>query len=549
MRRWIGAAITLAVLGAAWWWLWPTELGGRTAYAVTHGVSMLPRFHTGDLAVIRPADEYEIGDVVAYHSPTINSVVLHRIVERDGNGFITKGDHNTWLDPDRPTADDMLGTLSVRVPRGGKVLESVTEPMSLAAIAAVILLLTGRQVSRHARRRTGTRRRPSSGLERLRLPASGIPTPALAAGAALGTAMLGLGGASVFQPSTVPVTRSAPVDQTATITYGGKVARGPVYPSGRLSTGDPIFLRLVDAIDIHVAVSTAAPAISDLSSKRTVVAVLAANTGWKHEETLVATAANRDGSFDVTARLDLKGYARLINTIDSSTGVGSTYTLTVRTEVQTGGVVQGKPVTSRFAPSIAFDMGRDQLKPTTPGADGSGNAAAPAASGATGVVVREAGRVNWSATQPGTMSIFGRAVPVSLARQLGAVGTVLALGCVAMWLAGRRRRPAQTEAATILRRYGERIIPVTGVAAPEGRTVVEVPSMDSLAKIAEKYERFILHTSDESGDHFSVDDDTTLYRYRPAANLGGSLPLETELPLQTEQPPDGQRSTKVPSAS
>jgi hypothetical protein len=187
-------------------------------------------------------------------------------------------------------------------------------------------------------------------------------------------------------------------------------------------------------------------------------------------------------------------------------------------------------------------MGRDQLKPTTPGANGGGNAAAPAAAGATGVVVREADRVSWQATEPGTMSIFGQTLSVSLARQVGAIGAVLLIGCAAMWLIARRRRPERTEAAVIMRRFGDRIIPVTGVASPDGRTVVDVPSMESLAKVAEKYERFILHIRDESGDGFCVEDDATLYRYRPGSgtDLGGSLP--------PERLPERQRSTKSPSA-
>ena len=41
---------------------------------------------TGDLAVLRPADDYEVGDVVAYRSDGLDTTVMHRIVERDGTG-------------------------------------------------------------------------------------------------------------------------------------------------------------------------------------------------------------------------------------------------------------------------------------------------------------------------------------------------------------------------------------------------------------------------------------------------------------------------------
>src|SRR4051794_12867730 len=95
------AALVLATV----WLFWPSTLGGATTYLTTHGISMEPRFHTGDLAVLGAADGYSVGDVVAYHSDSLNTVVMHRVVSGDAAGFTTKGDNNGWLDPDHPTED------------------------------------------------------------------------------------------------------------------------------------------------------------------------------------------------------------------------------------------------------------------------------------------------------------------------------------------------------------------------------------------------------------------------------------------------------------
>src|SRR5438067_683220 len=88
----------VALVLATVWLFWPSGLGGGTTYVATHGISMEPRFHTGDLAVLSPADGYSVGDVVAYHSDSLHTIVMHRIVSGDGNGFTTKGDNNSWLD-------------------------------------------------------------------------------------------------------------------------------------------------------------------------------------------------------------------------------------------------------------------------------------------------------------------------------------------------------------------------------------------------------------------------------------------------------------------
>ena len=61
------SALVALLLAAAWLFL-PSALGGGTTYVSTHGISMQPRFSTGDLAVLRPADSYDVGDVIAYLS-------------------------------------------------------------------------------------------------------------------------------------------------------------------------------------------------------------------------------------------------------------------------------------------------------------------------------------------------------------------------------------------------------------------------------------------------------------------------------------------------
>ena len=47
---------------------------------------MEPGFHAGDLAILRTADRYAVGDVVAYRSPILNTVVMHRSCPRTSPG-------------------------------------------------------------------------------------------------------------------------------------------------------------------------------------------------------------------------------------------------------------------------------------------------------------------------------------------------------------------------------------------------------------------------------------------------------------------------------
>ncbi|MGZ4330749.1 MAG: signal peptidase I, partial [Solirubrobacteraceae bacterium] len=90
------AFVSLAMV--AWLYLAPTQIGGTTSYVVTSGISMEPSFRTGDLALVRPADQYRVGQVVAYHSTLLHVTVLHRIVAHRGGRYFFKGDNNNFID-------------------------------------------------------------------------------------------------------------------------------------------------------------------------------------------------------------------------------------------------------------------------------------------------------------------------------------------------------------------------------------------------------------------------------------------------------------------
>lgn len=60
------------------------------------GNSMEPTFFEGDNAVVVPAEEIYLGDIILFE---INgTIVFHRIVEMFGDWIVTKGDNHTYCD-------------------------------------------------------------------------------------------------------------------------------------------------------------------------------------------------------------------------------------------------------------------------------------------------------------------------------------------------------------------------------------------------------------------------------------------------------------------
>src|SRR5205814_1325030 len=111
-----------------------------------------PRFHTGDLAIVHPSPTYRVGDIAAYHNRMLHTVVLHRIVAIDGDRYTFKGDNNSWLDQERPSRNQLIGTLVLRVPDGGIWLHRLTSPPALG-LAAFALLATRAAASTRRRKR------------------------------------------------------------------------------------------------------------------------------------------------------------------------------------------------------------------------------------------------------------------------------------------------------------------------------------------------------------------------------------------------------------
>lgn len=134
----------VALVGFAVGWLVllrPMSLGGPASYLVVAGVSMEPHLHTGDFVIVHHADNYVVGDVVAYPvpdgQPGAGSVVIHRIIDRSGERFIIQGDNKDRPDPWRPTAREIIGKSWLEFPGSGRYLLALRSPVVLGLLVGI----------------------------------------------------------------------------------------------------------------------------------------------------------------------------------------------------------------------------------------------------------------------------------------------------------------------------------------------------------------------------------------------------------------------------
>ena len=158
LRSWLLSATLVVLAVAAWLVLAPTQIGGETSYVTTSGISMAPRFHTGDLAVVRPADALQgrRHRRLPQHDAAHGRPAPHH--RRQGRSLRLQGRQQRLRRSRRgPPAPTLVGRLSLRVAHGGRVLAWLHTPfmaaLLLGGLAALLLLGATQQRRRRDRRR------------------------------------------------------------------------------------------------------------------------------------------------------------------------------------------------------------------------------------------------------------------------------------------------------------------------------------------------------------------------------------------------------------
>ncbi len=138
-------------------------LTGRSTLVVA-GASMVPALDIGTAVVVEPVEpgSLRVGDIVSLRSGPQQAIFTHRItrlVERDGAVWIeTKGDANAQIDPSITPASDVVGRVTIAVPKLGYLIALLSAPVGILFVISLgsLLLFAGwiLEAPGAARRRT-----------------------------------------------------------------------------------------------------------------------------------------------------------------------------------------------------------------------------------------------------------------------------------------------------------------------------------------------------------------------------------------------------------
>ncbi len=548
IRKILSSALGLIILGTMWFYLAPTQLGGSATYVSTHGISMEPRFHTGDLAIVRSQSSYRVGEIVAYHNHQLHTIVLHRIIGREGDRYIFKGDNNNFVDPEHPLANQLIGALWLHIAGAGARLQSIRSPALMGGLLFIgMLLLTGGAFARRRGRRRrdrrageGTAHTPTQFPQHPANPVVGV----LAVGLVALLPFVALALLAFTRPPSERRPYKIPYKQSGVLSYSADAPPGPVYADDRAVTGDPLFTHVLRAVDMRFAYTFHTAAAHSLAGKASLSATIASTSGWQHTFTLGAPTHFRGDHAVATGTLDLTSLMALLQSVENTTKARGTYTLAITPQVRANGVSDLVPVHAAFSPEVKFALEETELQPVA----SASSTSAAASSSAPQFASSSSGSVTGTRNEPLFLSLgFARpsvATARTIALSANAILTCALLAILALLrpiLALVRPRD-RDEVACIRSRYGHLIIPVAHVSQLPGVAVIDVADMDALARIAEHYDRSILYEVTEEGHAFWVADESGQFRFvldaptpapAPAPELELDAPepaLEPELP-------------------
>lgn len=104
--------------------------------------SMEPAIHTGSVVIVKPENDYKIGDVITFGEISKTKIpTTHRIkdikVSEGRNVYITKGDANNAEDNGEVLQEDVKGKVLFSIPWVGYVLNFVKQPVGFAVVIII----------------------------------------------------------------------------------------------------------------------------------------------------------------------------------------------------------------------------------------------------------------------------------------------------------------------------------------------------------------------------------------------------------------------------
>lgn len=505
-RRWwrpVISAAALVLAGTAWLLLAPQQFGGTAGYVIITGNSMEPGYHNRDLVIVRSDPPYNVGDVVAFHDADLGRPVFHRILAREGSRFIMKGDNNGWTDSYSPRESEIIGRSWLQLAGVGDKILWLRLPLNMALAASLVgvgLALVLRYRPRPTWR-GGRRPRPAQTASPEMRSLTENKEVVLFVAAAIGLTALLLGVASLLRPLTHEVADDLGYSHQGAFRYTAAAPPG-LYDQPEVQSGEPFFTPLTCLIRVDFDYQLVSDFPAQVGGHYSVVAEVSDTSGWKRTLALHPRTPFSGTHLSTQSTLNLCYMQGFIKTMEEQTGIRrSVYALAIIPRVEAQGTLGGRLFDDSFTPRLTFqfDPAQAQLVRSDPEVDP--------------LQPVEEGVLEGTRVEASTLSILGLKIDVARARWISLAGLLLAACGLAAFAAVVIRASRVDRTSLVTLKYGPLLVGVGRGADPSGGRLVDVRSIDDLARLAQHHGLMILHRAGPEGHWYFVQDGQTVYRY------------------------------------
>ncbi|MEP7134240.1 MAG: signal peptidase I [Chloroflexota bacterium] len=532
------SALLLVSMLVIWLIFAPLQAGGQAAYIVVIGKSMEPKFHRGDLVIVQRATNYIVGDIVAYKNAQLNSNVIHRIIDMQINRFVLKGDNNSWVDTYQPSKAEVIGKLWIHIPGGGLVLQRIRTPLNMALIAGALAgflmvsmfnektkgnkrmnnqslrewfsRLKGKAVFASALHPTTDSHQTAASNPKLSLARensiqlTGTVTETLLFLLGVVTfAALILGIISFTRPTTISTPNDVVYQNIGLFSYSASVPAG-VYDANTLQTGEPIFPNLTCSTQLNFHYALIGDSLSNITGSYQIIAqIIEPQSGWQRTITLSPETAFTGSSFDANTKLNFCDAIKLTNALEEQTDFHPTqYTLLITPDITVSGKISGHDLqNASYQPQLTFRY--DRFNFSVVKADPATNP----------FNQTQAGFIRENLQISNTLSLFGWHPTIMTLRVVALIG--LLLSGIGIWLLANSIQAVTSKnpESAIQLRYGSILIETHNTDTNSSSHIVDVQSINDLAKLAERYNTVLLHESTNDNHAYFANTAGTTYRY------------------------------------
>ncbi len=527
------------IMIAVWLAFAPTQVGGMASYIIIIGNSMEPKFHIGDLIIVHEQPTYQVGDAIVYQNLELKNFVFHRITSQQLGHYTLKGDNNSWVDTYKPSYEEAIGKLWLHIPRGGTAIQKIRSPFVMALIAGALgavlaIRLFGNKARGNKRMNNKSvqewftsikqrtqiwfRRENSSDPKKsLNFNQGEILEGSFFALGMIAFSSLILGIIAFSRPVSRIVQDDISYQHLGVFSYSAPAPQG-VYDTNTIKAGDPIFTKLTCLVDINFQYTLIAAQADNIMGTYQLAAMISEPvSGWQRIMPLQEETSFTGTAFGTNARLDLCKISSLTQSMEQETDFHpSVYTLVITPNIKLDGDVSDRTLNGTFnsGPVFRYDhvqfylvQDEEQDNP---------------------LILTKSEILREARKEANTILLFGREIAIPALRWMALFGSIASFsGLVLLGLRLQNLSHLDQEKFFHIK-YDSIMIDVQNADALPSSSMVDVSSMDALAKSAERLNAMILHSAQDNLHTYYVQAGEITYRFVSNAEKLASTVLQAE---------------------